>query len=98
MGIGKKKVIGNLILQAKTIKSVSERLTIKKRDLRTTSGFAKLGGGVITQTVAGTKTAGDSPNCVRLSPQLRKSASTLYASGAKVQLADNDFKKRNSIK
>jgi len=44
---------------------------------RLTSGFAKLGGGVTTQTAAGTKTAGDSPNGVRLSPQLRKAASTL---------------------
>ena len=45
-----------------------------------TSGFAKLGGGVTTQTVAGTKTAGDNPNRVRLHPQLRKAASTLSAS------------------
>ena len=44
-------------------------------------GFAKLGGGVTTQPVAGTKTAGDSPNCVRLHPQLRKAASPLSASG-----------------
>ena len=42
---------------------------IKKR--HTTSGFAKLGGRVTTQTVAGTKTAGDNPNGVRLNPQLR---------------------------
>ena len=45
--------------------------------LPTTSGFAKLGGGVIAQTVAGTKTAGDNPNGVWLSPQLRKAASPL---------------------
>ena len=38
------------------------------------------GGGVTTQTVAGTRTAGDNPNCVRLNPQLRKVARTLYAS------------------
>jgi len=44
---------------------------------RLTSGFAKLGGGVTTQTVVGTKTAGDSPNGVRLNPQLRKAASPL---------------------
>ena len=63
-----------------------------------TSGFAKLGGGVTTQTVVGTKTAGDSPNGVRLNPQLRKAASPLYAMGerqcdweAKGQsVADND--------
>ena len=58
---------------------------IKERDQRTTSGFAKLGGGVTTQTVAGTETAGDNPNCVQLSPQLRKAASPLGASRAKVQ-------------
>jgi len=44
---------------------------------------------VITQVVAGTKTAGDSPDGVRLHPQLRKAAGLLYASWAKVQLADN---------
>ena len=42
-----------------------------------TSGFAELGGGVITQTVAGTKTAGDNPNGVRLHLQLRKAAGPL---------------------
>ena len=47
----------------------------------TTSGFAKLGGGVITQTVAGTKTVGDSPNGAQLTPQLRKAADALYVSG-----------------
>ena len=57
---------------------------------RTTSGFAKLGGGVITQTVAGTKTAGNNPNCVRLRPQLRKAASPLAASDRSV--AYNDVK------
>jgi len=31
--------------------------------------------------VAGTKTAGDNPDCVRLNPQLRKAAGTLSASG-----------------
>ena len=36
---------------------------------------------MITQTEAGTKTAGGNPNCVRLHPQLRKAASTLSASG-----------------
>ena len=45
-----------------------------------TSGFAKLGGGVTTQTAAGTKTASDSPDGVRLSPQLRKAAVPLCAS------------------
>ena len=35
---------------------------------------------MITQTLAGTKTAGDSPNCVRLTPQLRKAAGPLGAS------------------
>ena len=39
------------------------------------------GGGVTTQTVAGAKTAGDNPDSVRLSPQLRKAAGLLYASG-----------------
>ena len=47
---------------------------VQKKKLHTTSGFAKLGGGVITQTVAGTKTAGESPNGVCLSPQLRQAA------------------------
>ena len=42
--------------------------------LPTTSGFAKLGGGVIAQTTAGAKTAGDNPDGVRLNPQLRKAA------------------------
>jgi hypothetical protein len=41
---------------------------------RITSGFAKLGGKVTTQTVASTKTAGDSPDGARLNPQLRKAA------------------------
>ena len=44
-----------------------------------TSGFAKLGGGVTTQTVAGTRTAGDSPDGVWLHPQLRKAAGALAA-------------------
>ena len=52
-----------------------------KEKRRLTSGFAKLGGGVTTQIVAGTKTAGDSPDGVQLNPQLRKAASTLSASG-----------------
>jgi len=56
---------------------------IKQRGQPTTSGFAKLGGGVTTQTAAGTKTAGDSPDGVRLTPQLRKAAGTLSASGRK---------------
>ena len=44
--------------------------------------FCEIGGGrVIPQTVAGAKTAGDSPNCVQLHPQLRKAAGTLGASG-----------------
>jgi len=43
-----------------------------------------LGGGVTTQIVVGAKTAGDNPNCVQLSPQLRKAASALSASGAEV--------------
>jgi len=33
-----------------------------------------LGGGVTTQTAAGTKTAGDNPDGLRLNPQLRKAA------------------------
>jgi len=37
-----------------------------------------LEGGVITQTAAGTKIAGDNPESVRLNPQLRKAASPLY--------------------
>ena len=45
-----------------------------------TSGFAKLGGGVTTQTVAGAKTAGDNPDGVQLHPQLRKAAGPLGAS------------------
>ena len=51
-----------------------------------TSGFAKLGGGATTQTAAGTRTAGDSPNDVWLHPQLRKAASPLGASPRTVQL------------
>ena len=35
------------------------------------------GGKVITQTVAGTKTAGNNPNGMRLNPQLRKAAGAL---------------------
>ena len=49
-----------------------------KKEQHLTSGFAKLGGGVTTQTAADTKTAGDSPDGVRLTPQLRKAAGTLY--------------------
>ena len=37
------------------------------------------GGGVTTQTVAGTKTVCDNPNCVWLHPQLRKAAGTITA-------------------
>ena len=55
--------------------------TEKQRGHHTTSGFAKLGGGVTTQTVVGARTAGDSPNCLRLNPQLRKATGTLSASG-----------------
>jgi len=40
---------------------------MKKSD-RITRGFAKLGGKVIAQTVAGTKAAGDNPNGVQLTP------------------------------
>jgi len=54
---------------------------LNKETLHLTSGFAKLGSGVTTQTVVGTKTAGDNPNDVWLHPQLRKAASTLGASG-----------------
>ena len=43
-----------------------------------TNGFAKLGGKVTTQTVAGTQTAGDNPDVVWLHPQLRKVAGPLY--------------------
>ena len=43
----------------------------------TTSGFAKLGGKVATQTLSGTETAGDSLNGARLRPQLRKAAGAL---------------------
>ena len=57
-----------------------------------TSGFAKLGGGVTTQTVAGTKTAGNNPNGVRLHPQLRKAADPLGASGGQC-VADNETEK-----
>jgi hypothetical protein len=34
-------------------------------------GFAKLGGKVTTQTVAGAKTVGNSPNGARLNPQIQ---------------------------
>ena len=54
---------------------------ILKEKLPITSGFAKLGDKVATRTVAGTKTVGDNPNCVQLSPQLRKAAGPLTASG-----------------
>ena len=50
---------------------------VKKEGRHITSGFAKLGGGVTTQTAAGTKTAGDNPDGVQLHPQLRKAASPL---------------------
>ena len=49
--------------------------------LQITSGFAKLGGGVTTQTFVHPLTAGDNPNRVRLSPQLRKAAGPLDAIG-----------------
>ena len=39
------------------------------KNQRTTCGFAKLGGGVTTQIVAGAKTVSDNPNFVRLHPQ-----------------------------
>jgi len=42
-----------------------------------------LGGGVITQTVAGTRTAGDNPDGVQLNPQLRKAAGALDATVAR---------------
>ena len=45
-----------------------------------TRGFAKLGSGVTTQTVAGTRTVSDNPDDVWLSPQLRKAAGAFYAS------------------
>jgi len=48
-----------------------------QKSLPITRGFAKLGGGVTTQTVAGARTAGDSPNGARLHPQLRKAAGPL---------------------
>jgi len=38
---------------------------------------------VTTQAAAGTKTAGDSPDGARLSPQLRKAAASLSANGRK---------------
>ena len=50
---------------------------------RLTSGFAKLGGKVTTQTAAGAKTVGDSPDGVYLHPQLRKAASPLDATVAR---------------
>jgi len=54
-------------------------MTLKKFKRHcTTSGFAKLGGGVTTQTLAGTKTAGDNPDGVRLHPQLRKAAGAMW--------------------
>ena len=52
----------------------------KEECQHTTSGFAKLGGGVTTQISVGTKTAGDNPDGVWLNPQLRKAASPLGAS------------------
>jgi hypothetical protein len=59
---------------------VWQDFTEKQRCLHTTSGFAKLGGGMTTQTVAGTRTVGDNPNGVWLHPQHRKAASPVYAS------------------
>jgi len=61
---------------------------MKKSD-RITRGFAKLGGKVTTQTVVGTKTAGDNPNGVRLHPQLRKAVGPLSATG-RTERADID--------
>jgi len=53
-----------------------------------------LGGGGTTQTAAGTKTAGDSPNDVRLHPQLRKAAGTLAA--RRTAQRDNEAEKENT--
>ena len=58
---------------------VWQDFTEKQRCLHTTSGFAKLGGGVIAQTVAGTQTDSDNPDSVQLHPQLRKAAGPLAA-------------------
>ena len=45
-----------------------------------TSGLAKLGAEVIVRISVRPLTAGDSPNCVQLIPQLRQAAGTLCAS------------------
>jgi hypothetical protein len=59
------------------MKDVKQRYNCEdNRCQHTTSGFAKLGCRVTTQTVAGTKTAGDNPDGVWLHPQLRKAAGT----------------------
>ena len=61
----------------------------------TTSGFAKLGGGVTTQTAAGAKTASDNPDGVELNPQLRKAASPLVAMRARPSLCELPKEKTN---
>ena len=63
-----------------------------------TSGFAKLGGGVTTQTVAGTKTAGVNPDGVRLHPQLRKAAVSLEAMRASAVPFGSEKRQRNKDK
>ena len=49
--------------------------------LQPTSGLAKLGGKVITRTLARPLTVSDNPNGVQSSSQLRQAAGTLEASG-----------------
>ena len=43
--------------------------------------FDEIGGEVIVRISVVSLTAGDSPNCVQLTPQLRQAAGTLGASG-----------------
>jgi len=43
--------------------------------------FGEIGGEVIIRISLCPLTAGDSPNCVQLTPQLRQAAGTLCASG-----------------
>ncbi|MDR2147993.1 MAG: hypothetical protein LBE91_16210 [Tannerella sp.] len=48
---------------------------------RTTGGLAQLGSKVFARISVRLLTAGVSPNCVRLNPQLRQTAFTLSTSG-----------------
>ena len=61
-----------LLIVINAEQSVIENLGYKMIECQQiTSGFAKLGGGVITQTLAHPLTVGDNPDGVQLTPQLQ---------------------------